>query len=234
VRRRSWSESAVRRWLILTLIVALVAAYFVTQQIVAGMIERRLITHGREVEARIEEVGLRRTTAALREGEQLTVTLSYPAANGEPRLTTGELVAEQAGTINVGDMITIRVDPDDPNTWTNRTRSRPWSQQLTAAIILLPLLALAGGMVWLRRRQVLRTWRDEPAMPAVVVETKQSAIAPNSRVVRFVLEEGDDRRVWSTLHPSSGAPRKGDPITVICAPSNPAMALMGELYQERT
>jgi hypothetical protein len=233
-RRRSWNESNVRLWMILAVVVGVITAYFTVQQLREALSERRLIREGRAVEARVEQFGQRGTMANIRRGEAFAVTVTYPGANGEPRQSEGLFIAEQDRRLSVGDTIEIRVDPNDPDRWTTRSEPRPWAEHLTAAIILVPLLALTLLMTLTRRAQVLRTWRDEPAMPATVVETKQSAIAPMSRVIRFVLHEGDDRRVWTTLHPARQAPHKGDTITVICPPANPTRAIVARLYGEET
>ena len=86
--------------------------------------------------------------------------------------------------------------------------------------------------VW-RRRGVLRVWRDQPLAPAVVVESRHTAIAPASRLVRFTFSDGDDRRVHSTLMPArAGVPAHGEMIWLICPPDKPSRAIVAELYSE--
>ena len=97
--------------------------------------------------------------------------------------------------------------------------------------MLLPLLALAIVVMLLRRRRILKIWRSGEAAAAVVVDTKQSSIAPRSRVMRFALRDGDDRRVFQTLAPRSmGELNPGDEVMILHEPGNPGRAVVAELY----
>jgi hypothetical protein len=134
-------------------------------------------------------------------------------------------------TIRVGDKIPIRVDQDAPKVWTDRAQPKPWLVDFTIVLFLVPLLVVLGLIALLRRMQVLKIWRKGEAAAGVVVDLKQTAIAPLSRVVRFTLAEGSDRRVFSTLHPARGAPGPGDVIWVVFPPRNPGRAIVASLYE---
>ena len=70
-------------------------------------------------------------------------------------------------------------------------------------------------------------------MPGTVVDLKQSPIAPHSRVVRFTLNDGDDRRIGSTFFPLiAGELQKGDELLFIVSPTNRTRAIAAELYED--
>ena len=80
---------------------------------------------------------------------------------------------------------------------------------------------------------MLNAWRHGVPAVATVVDSKQSAIAPRSRVVRYTLAEGADRRIFSTLFPASqGELQKDDELLVLIPPKHPDRAVIAELYLE--
>src|SRR5262245_58918431 len=131
----------------------------------------------------------------------------------------------------VGEELPIRIDPSDLSRWTELTMPQPWSKELRMVYVLAGLFVLMLLLTMWRRRGVLRVWRDDPLTPAVVVETRHTAIAPASRLVRFTFSEGDDRRVHATLMPArAGVPVAGETFWLICSPDNPSRAIVAELY----
>jgi hypothetical protein len=143
------------------------------------------------------------------------------------------LEAKAGAFARVGEVLPIHVDPNDVSRWTELTEAEPWSKELRMVYVLSALFALLLAMTMLKRRGVLRVWRDQPLMPAVVLEARHTAIAPASRLIRFTLSEGDDRRVHSTLMPArAGVPEQGETLWLICPPEKPSRAIVAELYAE--
>ncbi|HWP40153.1 MAG TPA: hypothetical protein VNL70_04460, partial [Tepidisphaeraceae bacterium] len=113
------------------------------------------------------------------------------------------------------------------------TEPKSWAQELTGLGVLVPVLVVLAGVTIWKRHGVLRSWRMAPLAAGIVVETRQSAVAPRSRIVRFTLRDGPDRRVWSMLVPTSGPiPEKGQTLWLICPPGSPDRAVLARLYQE--
>ncbi len=235
--RRSWNELPVRIWLILAIAVAFITAYFTVTTYLSGRYERWLITQGLPLSGELNRIqGTRDKAQAFKRTDRLFVELNYDVpGHGQQLYVEGWLSQlphkPPPPEIRVGQFIPIRVDPNRPKVWTDRTEPMPWVAEYTIVLLLLPLLALLAVVALLRRRQVLNIWRRGEAAAAVVVDHKQSATAPFSRVIRFTFADGRDRRVWATLHPAKGAPAPGETMWVVYPPGNPGRAVVASLYQ---
>jgi hypothetical protein len=151
----------------------------------------------------------------------------------EPRTVPGSLsiVATPGAVIHPGDHIALRVDPSDPNNWTDRTEPRSWVVELSVVAILLPLVLLLLLVAFLQRARVLRIWRHGEETAATVVEIRQTALAPLSRLVRFTVNDGSSSRVCSVLVPvRAGVPGRGDAVTLVMPRGVPQRAVMAKLY----
>jgi len=212
----------VRVWLILAFLVAAVTIFFAVQQTMSALELRKLIDHGTKVEATVSDMS-----------RGAWFQLDYEIDGAKFTSDQTPMMLKRQEQLQRGQTVPIRVDPDHPRTWTDRTRDElePIHRELVAAVILVPLLALTIVMVLLKRRQVLRVWRDAPLAQAIVVETKQSSMSPMSRVVRFTLASGASARIWSTIIPvKAGVPAKDEVIELICPPGNPDHAIVAKLY----
>ena len=235
--RRSWNELPVRIWLILAITVAFITLYFTVSKYISGRYERWLITQGLLVDAELNRIqGTREKAQAFKRTDRLFVELNYDVP-GRPRMMyvpgwLSQLPDQRpVPLVRVGETIPVRVDANNPTVWTDRTQPLPWIAEFAIVVLLLPLLIVLGLVALLRRRQVLNVWRQGEAAAAVVVDHKQSATAPFSRVIRFTFADGRDRRVWSTLHPAKGAPQPGETMWVIFPPGKPGRAVVASLYQ---
>src|SRR4051812_7215643 len=192
---------------------------------------RWLIRHGVQVTARVD--GANNTHQTIRPFDRrqaIFADLIYAAPDGR-RIFVQGLLTPRDGILYIGETIPLRIDPDNPEVWTDRLEPPPLLAEMTAVLFLLPLLALAVLMLFLVRRRTLNIWRrGEPAV-AVVVDTKQSSVAPRSRVMRFALRDSPDRRVFHTLAPNSMGPLEpGDEVMILHEPGKPARAVVAELY----
>lgn len=220
--RRSWAEGSVRVWLILAITVATVTIFFAVQQTLAALRLRSLIDKGKPVTAYVDDMS-----------RGSWFLLRYEVDGKTYRTGQVPMMLSRQEQLQRQQAVPIRVDADDPNIWTDRNRDElePIHRELVASVILLPLLALTILMVLLKRRQVLRVWRDGSLMHAVVVETKQSSLAPLSRVIRFALPSGSASRIWSTMMPARvGVPVRDEVIEIICPPNQPDRAIVAKLY----
>jgi hypothetical protein len=232
-RRRSWNEAPVRAWIILAALVLVAVIIFTATQIVSGMQDRRLILQGVVVTATVRTInGVEMHKRGFDRREILNVTLDYTGPDAKSYSVQGQL-APADGVLHTGDTIPLHVDPSDAANWTDRTEPGSWWHELTVMWFLLPLLVIALALAWWRRQQALAAWRNGVPISAAVVETKHSAIAPRSRVVRYTLTEGNDRRVFSTLIPSNRAPlQNGDELILLSPPGRPSRAIVAELYND--
>lgn len=235
--RRSWNELPVRIWVILALAVALITTFFSVTKYLAGRYERWLIAEGAPLKADVMWInGTQDKRMEFKRTDRLQAQLGYtPPAGQRLNFVPGWLAQlpdqKPEPVIHVGDQVPIRVDPGNPTVWTDRTQPKPWLVDFTIVMLLLPLLVLLGLLALFRRMRVLNIWRKGEIGAGVVVDLKQTAIAPLSRVVRFTLADGSDRRVFSTLHPAKEAPKPGDLMWLLFPPGKPARAIVASLYQ---
>jgi len=219
--------------MILTVIIAASTAYFAFRDIGAAMHERKLVYNGIKVPATVKLIDNyeRRDRVFTRE-EAHTLRISYTPPDGKLIKTDLVLPATSGSDrIMVGEILDLRIDPDDPESITLQTQPRSWIAALSVVILLGPLSLLLLIVTLMQRRRVLKIWQNGRAAEAVVVDWHRSGIAPRSKVVRFTLEGQDDRRVFTTLFPhDAGELEPGDVIYVVMPPAKPGSAIVAELY----
>lgn len=243
-KARSFSELPVRIWVILSVAIALITIYFVISRFLQGRELRRLLSEGKLVHASIIEInGTKDRTIVFKRSDPLRVWVGFELPNERNVVAEGPLAQlAESLPLRVGDPIDIRVDPshlepwDKPGMkrlykWTDRTAPPPWYVEYAVVLLLLPLFAMVGAIALWRRIGVVKVWRNGEVSAGVVVDLKQTAVAPFSRIVRFTLADGSDRRVFSTLHPAKDAPRPGDVIWLIFPAGKPSRAIVASLYQ---
>ncbi|HEY7086580.1 MAG TPA: hypothetical protein VH518_00745 [Tepidisphaeraceae bacterium] len=231
-RRRSWNELPVRLWAILTLIIGAIAIYITISRVDEAIRDRSLIEHGLDVNARIVAAMGSDVTKRWPRNDQVPVRLRFTLPGGKTHEMDTVLPAKPDAYAQPGTDIKIKIDPDDPDRWTEQTQPLPWASELTAPGMLIPLALALAIVTFIRRASVLNIWKNAPLAAATVVGTQQTALAPFSRVVRFTLREGEDRRIWNVLLPvrRRGIPQPGETIWLAHPPSNPARAIVAELY----
>ena len=202
VRRRLWAEPHVRFWWVLTLVVLGIGLYVGGRQWLVWSREVRLIRSGRVVEAEIM------TAAGLSSRwQQLppdsVVTLRYEV-DGKVYDKLGFLKG-RTEFIRVRSKVPIRVDPADPDLWTARAAPASLVQELTGAIVVLPVFVALAVVSLLQHARLRRVWREGESARAIVVESRQTALAPRSRLVRCTPADSGDRRVVEVYVPAGAA-----------------------------
>ena len=217
VRRGLWTEPHVRFWWLLTLVVLGIGVYVGGRQWLVWSREVRLIRGGRVVEAEIM------TAAGLSSRwQQLppdsVVTLRYEV-DGKVYDKLGFLKG-RTEFIRVHSKVPIRVDPADPDQWTARTVPAALLQELTGAIVVLPVFVVLAVVSLLQHARLGRVWRDGEAARAIVVESRQTALAPRSRLVRCTPADAGDNRVVQVYVPASTAAglHAGDELWLLFPP----------------
>ncbi len=230
-KRRSWAELPVRPWLLLSGIVALITIYFFVSRIMEVRSDRWLIQNGTPVDAQFIHIGGDTVPKPRPRYEPLAAAITF-ALDGKPvRLDIMLDAKPGAERVQIGKPFPIRVDPNNPERWTEQTEPRAWLHELAAAGLLVPLLVLVILVAWLRRMQMLRTWRDAPLMHATVVASSNTPGAPRSRIVLFTLTDAAEKRVWKMLLPvRAGIPRAGEGMWLICPEANPSRAVAASVY----
>ena len=201
-RRRVWAEPHVRFWWALTLVVLGIGVYVGTTQWLVWSREVRLIRSGRVVDAEIMTAsGLSSRWQQL--PPNVVVTIKYEV-DGKVYDQMGYLKG-RTEFIQVRSKVPIRIDPADPDQWTARTEPAWLLQELTGAIVVLPVFVALAGVTLLQRARVARVWRDGEATRAIVVDSRQTALAPRSRLVRCTPADARDNRVVQVYVPAGAA-----------------------------
>jgi hypothetical protein len=217
VRRRAWTEPHVRFWWLLTLAMLVIGVYVCGREFLTWSREARLVREGRPVEAEVTRAG-GLSSRWQRLPPDTVVTLQYEV-DGKTYTQDGYLKGRK-DYIQVRGKVPIRVDPSDPNVWTSRTQPPVLAQQLTGAAVVLPAVLVLAVVSLLRRVMTLRTWRHGQATVALTVESRQTALAPRSRLVRCAPADRGDNRVVGVFVPNTAARdlRPGDLLWLIFPP----------------
>ena len=190
------------------------------------------MTTGLPVTATIVEVrGTSRSEYAQLRDDAVPVLMKGRLPDGKPWEVRADL-PPGPGYAKVGAEVDVRVDPNDPNVWVEQGEVLPWWRVVAVPMLLLmPIsLLLLAIAIW-RRMMILRVWRDGVRGHGVVTDVRQDPVAPRSRIVRYSLIEGRDKRVFRILYPvREGVPRVGDLLNLIVNPDRPQDSLVAELY----
>lgn len=234
VAKRAWGEAPVRFWWKSAAGVAIVAAVVGWGLVSNELRYRGLMTRGTPIKAAIVEVrGTSRAGYAVPRDDAVEVKLRARLPDGNV-LDFQALLEPGSGYAKVGDELPIRVDPQNPRRWAEQREVLPWWRIVAVpALMLLPIALLLLGVAAWRRLRVLRVWRDGARARGVVTEVRHSATAPRSRVIRYTIADGPDRRVFKMLYPTrAGVPAPGDVLNLIVDADRPADSIVAELYAE--
>ena len=216
VRARAWTEPRVRLWWVLAVGLLALALYVVGRQTFGWLRERGLIANGIVTEALVEQAGSS-TTAVLQQPDSVAV-LSFDRPDGSRHQVTGVLPEhmERGIGIPVTQTVTIRVDPNDPDLWTDRTTPPSARRQLVTAAVALPLVGVLVAVGVAKRQRALRAWRDGAASTALVLETRNTPVAPRSRAVRCTPADSSDNSVFRVYLPPGAPPAaRGDALWIV-------------------
>jgi hypothetical protein len=230
---RSWAEPSVQMWWKCAIIVAAVMTYVTVIQVREYIRRQYLLEHGLPVKATIQELNDRKVGTGsyhpMRDTE-LYVTLAGTLPDGKPFAFKG-MLPKADGYAELGGQLDLRVDPDDPSRWVEVGKNQSLTQEFMAIFLLLPVVLILLAVAQWQRMKMLNVWKNGKLRDAVVVECRHSAMAPRSRVCRYTIPDGEDRRVFHTLYPTHhGVPQRGDVLPMIFLPDRPNRAVVADLY----
>jgi hypothetical protein len=157
--------------------------------------------------------------------------LTYETDAGEPIQLELISPGRERGRLEVGQKLELRADPNDPHIVTMSTTPRSWTASLSVVMLLTPFAIVLVIITWFVRRGVLSVWAHGQPAIGTVVDTHRSGIAPKSDIVRFTVNDIEDRRVFSTLYPhTAGQLQPGDELALLMPERSPGKAIVAELY----
>jgi hypothetical protein len=204
----------VRFWWLAALLIFISAVVIGGNRLAEWLSEKNLIENGTLVAATAFDTsgGAKLKDRPLPWDTPLEVDFEW---NGKPIEVRGPL--SNTGTRYVsGAPIELRVDPDNPEVFTNRTEPDPLGGKLIGAVILL-IAAVASILVALVLRQTwLRLWKWGILREAKVREHGHVAVAPRSVNVRCQMRIGK-REVLAMVYipQSANVPAVGAMFPVI-------------------
>lgn len=216
--RRAWTEPRVRVWWLSAMALIAIAGYFFVDRYLGWRQDVRLLEQGDLVQANI-----RQTSTEIARGKQQPpnsiVTLDYKYK--DQSYTVEGVLKGRTDYFRVGDNVPIHVDPKRPGVWTGITEAPPLWTDLVAGMIVLPLgILLAAGSL-LARSRTARLWRDGVSVDALVMDVRQTAMAPRSRFVRCTPADESDPRVMGVYVPhAANVLQPGDSLWVITPAGN--------------
>lgn len=229
-RRRSWAEIHVRPWVLLTVLFLLAAFVMGATRFRNVMRERRVVASGTAVTAKIMDFGASQARRADRD-ETLSVTLEYtPPGASAPVRSPGTLPRKPGEVLHIYGPIDVKIDPDDPTFFTDRSDPPPLTAELGVPLMLTGLSAACFVVALIARNAVLKAFSTGQLRRATIVSVKQSPAAPMSKQIGFGLDGANDKRIHQCFWPNSlGAVTKGQAIDVI-VPKNPDRSLAAAAY----
>lgn len=230
VRRRSWVEPRVRVWWMLAAALIAVAGYFVAVQLARSAQDRWLINNGTAVQAKVLDAnGNPLQNKNYPPEDRAVFKLRYEIAGKTPVEMTTQLKDQRAAVIT-GGHVKLFVDPNNPSRWTDRTEI-DLAHDTLVGVMLAPIALILLIVAFVKRAGILRVWRTGAPLRAIVVDARQTAAAPLSRLVRFTPGGTGGKRIFTTLIPARlGAPRPGDAIWLIAPENRPRQAIVPAAY----
>jgi hypothetical protein len=151
------------------------------------------------------------------------IEFEWPKDSGRRYRVQGVLRenVEEGRSVVTGSKIKLRVDPNDPDRWTARTKTPPLGgRQLIGVAVGAPVVALLALLAALKRRRMLDVWANGQAIPAQVLGTGTSPVAPQSRSLRCTSADLRDKRVFTVFVPSASV-AAGDELWAVRIPEKP-------------
>jgi hypothetical protein len=228
--RRSWTDPGTRVWWILAGLILLMCAALIVDRVWLWVQENQLIRNGTVVTAEIVEANTGSTVPhqLVEMDEMISVQFNWKGqqqtAVGYPRDRTQHYLINQK--------LNIRVDPNDPTTWTDLTQNEPLMLTLFVGLMILPIPPVLVLIAALKRKQIWKTWQTGDGVVAVVAERRQTPVAPGAYAVRCSMRDSRDRRLFTVYLPRRGGDvAKDDLIWLIVPKEKKARPLAAGWFQ---
>ena len=220
----------VRIWLLLSIFMCVVTIVLTYNSAKTARDEQWLFTSGAKVDAKVLRIGLSKARNAPRD-EALDVDLEFTLPGAKDVTTVqGFLSRKPGGNVKLDEIIPIHVDPNNPKLWTDLEKPIPFSIHFATLFGIVPITLLCLLGTWYNRSAMLKTYRNGTVRQATVLSTRLPALAPASKLVKFVLNEGDDLRIYQLYIPNHAEKVTKDDVIDILVASNPKRAIAVSAY----
>ena len=219
IRRRAWGEFGVRPWSFLTLALLVLSGFMSVGRIRDRQNEAYLIEHGTPVQAEITALGLGANARQAPRDEPVAVMLRYTPPGSSGPLDTGGVLPRKAGeTAALKQIITVRILPERPEFWTERTEPAPLGTGLVAPGLCALVAVGCAILAVFKRSAVVAAYRSAEPRRATVASVRQSPLAPFSKLIGVTVDGDVDRRVRDCYWPTRcGTVHPGQAVDVLVA-----------------
>jgi hypothetical protein len=234
IRRRAWSDPIARFFWLMSVVLLLMAIVFAVRGFGTWRRESALIGTGIPVDARIYAITSAQGTI-MRSGFSADpsnpVTLQF-SWNSQMYQTHEAHVLEGYDRLaTVGDIVRVRVDPQDPENWTSLASPMPLHDRIMGSLLTLPALLAAFAVATLRRKQLACLWEHGIVTPSLVVSSSVSALSPLGKAVRCTPATEGDARVFNVYLPGRRTPPEpGEMIDLLAKAAPSARAVAAEFF----
>jgi hypothetical protein len=146
---------------------------------------------------------------------------------------SGVTLTGQDQDLAIGQIIQLRVDPQDSSVWTDATTPEPLGRRLAAGLVVLVALAATVATCVFLRKRAIHSWQDDRALEFAVVSSSRSALAPLSHQVRCEpVGIGRDPRIVTVYLPGRFAkPAPGEVLWLMHPPGKPLASIAAAAYE---
>lgn len=232
---RSWAEAPVQIWWKSALLVVVVMAFVTFSQVKGYLHDKHLLETGTAIKAQIVELNDRKI--ANKGGGYKPSRDVENYAKLEGKLPDGQqfvwqgMLPKADGFAELGGMLAIRVDPHDLSQWVEQSEQKELWHPFMAVFLLAPIVLVLLAYAQWKRMGVVRVWKEGKVRDGYVVDTKHSAMAPRSRILRYNVPDVFDKRVFRMLYPAKyGAFEEGAILTMLVLPDQPGRAIVADFY----
>lgn len=227
-RHRAWQEPIVRFLWLSAIGICAAALYFLGTRFFEWRAEQWLILNGTEVTAKLMHVGQKITGRPIRLGDTIEVFFDW---NGKEMQVPGDLMDTNEAFVE-GQKLIIRVDPTNPQRWTNRLQPTPLRTRLIGAYVLGTAAGLSLLLSVAVRMKYVGLWKHGELHEGVVSSHSSSAMAPRSVTLRCQVPYRRTRLIAAVTIPQNMAvPKEGATIQLLCDPRNLQHAIPVMTYQ---
>ncbi len=226
--RRAWVEPTVGFWCVTAVLLAALAVAVTIGGAYQWYTQYRALRSGVRVEATIYEPGSDRV-----KGHPVTATtpvrLLFEYRNTKYQVSG--YVHPTTLPYETGQQIPLYINPDDPETWTDRSSVPPiWGEMVRGVYLAIPAI-LVLGIALVRRWLVLQTWRHGELVKAKVLDHSTTAVAPRSAAIRCAAREGKVQKIITIYLPQRITPPAADATVELIRRPGSSLFLLAANYQ---
>jgi hypothetical protein len=204
VRKRTWAEPLTRSWLLATAALLLASVFMAVRAAREWTEESHVVRNGVVVQALAWHAGSNRVPQqTLTSTSRVDMEYQYQGKTYRP---TNQLLYKTAVEYVSMKPFDIRIDPENPGIWTNRTDAPPLIEKMMGVVIVLAVVVTCAVVALILRQRSMSLWVNGDQVSARIIRQGQSALAPQSVVLRCAMRDGKIERLVNVYVPQKSAP----------------------------